>query len=105
MISVNGVANGWAGGAPSQGRSIADRIEILRSKIVSDWRYEARSGSPWAGGTSPSQAVPDAGFAFEDVRGVYAGKEAVAMARVKYGVHIESYGREDNMESSSVACR
>jgi hypothetical protein len=27
------------------------------------------------------------------------------MARVKDGVHIESYGREDNMEASSVVCR
>ena len=37
MISVNGMANGWCA---SRGRSVADQIEIRRSKMVSNWRYE-----------------------------------------------------------------
>ncbi len=41
MISVNGMANGWAVAPVSQTRiSGRDRIEILHSNIVSGWRCD-----------------------------------------------------------------
>jgi len=69
------------GGAPISGLiGGPDRIETLHSNIVSGWIYEAGdSGSPCAGGASPSHALVDA---------VWARGELVWCAEIEFGLEL-----------------